>query len=142
MTKSEIIEKYGLQYYKDFRAREKENKRKRALGLIKKQKPINNITVKVTAKASDGITRDRLEEEEKIVARLQRRLEGWWSKQTSKPSRPFILIVEYGNLNKGTKTLNYKVELNQLNLQPDEIEKFKAGAAEVVRDFLSNYGID
>ena len=139
MTKSEIIEKYGLQYYKDFRAREKENKRQRALGLIKKQKPINNITVKVSAKASDGITRDRLEEEEKIVARLQRRLEGWWSKQSSKS---FILIVKYGNLNKGTKTLNYKVELNQLNLQPDEIEKFKSGAAEVVRDFLSNCGID
>ena len=133
MTKSEIIEKYGLQYYKDFRAREKEKKRQRALGLIKKQKPINDITVKVTAKASDGITRDRLEEEEKIVARLQRRLEGWWAKQTSKP---FILIVEYGNLNKGTKTLNYKVELNQLNLQPDEIEKFKAGAAEVIVDYL------
>ena len=135
MTKSEIIEKYGLQYYKDFRAREKEKKRQRALGLIKKQKPINNITVKVTAKASDGITRDRLEEEEKIVARLQRRLEGWWAKQTSKP---FILLVEYGNLNKGKKTLNYKVELNQLNLQPDEIEKFKSGASEIVNSFISS----
>lgn len=135
MTKSEIIEKYGLQYYKDFRAREKEKKRQRALGLIKKQKPINDITVKVTAKASDGITRDRLEEEEKIVARLQRRLEGWWAKQTSKP---FILLVEYGNLNKGKKTLNYKVELNQLNLQPDEIEKFKSGASEIVNSFISS----
>jgi hypothetical protein len=102
----------------------------------KKVKPINDITIKVSTKADLDIDlQERLEEQERITAKLQRRLNGWWSSQTEKR---FILIADYGNLDKGKNTLSYKIELTQLNLYKEEIDKFKEGAEQVTKDFLNN----
>lgn len=102
----------------------------------KKVKPINDVTIKVSTKADLDIDlQERLDEQEKIAAKLQRRLTGWWSSQTDKR---FILICDYGNLDKGKNTLSYKIELTQLNLSKEEIDKFKEGAEQVTIDFLNN----
>ena len=99
----------------------------------KKVREINDITVKVSTNANlDMDLQDRLYLQEKVAAKLQKRLKSWWSKQTNKR---FILVVDYGNLDKGKNTLSYKIQLTQLNLQPEEIEAFKKGAVEVAKDF-------
>ena len=102
----------------------------------KKVKEINNITVKVKTQADlDMELQDRLDMQDKIVAKLQRMLTNWWSHQTKKQ---FILIVDYGNLDKGKSTMNYKIELTQLCLDKETIDRFTDGVKEKVQDFLNN----
>ena len=106
----------------------------------KKVKPIDNITVKVPVSADTSIfILDRLGEQNRIISKLQRRLNGWWSKETDKR---FILVTDYGNLNKGKNTFSYKIELTQLNLDEETIAKFTEGVKTKVREFLDEYERD
>lgn len=102
---------------------------------IKKVKPINNITVKVSVTADTQTDiMDRLEEQERIVKKMQRHLISWWKSQTDKR---FILVCDYGNLDKYKNTFSYKVDLTQLNLDENTITAFKEGVTKQVEDFLS-----
>ena len=104
----------------------------------KKVKQINNITFKVKVKAELTMAlRDRLDYQDKIISKLQKELISWWSKQTDKR---FILIVDYGNLVKGTDNFSYKIDLTQLNLDKETIDRFKKGAEEKVFSYLKEFG--
>lgn len=102
---------------------------------IKKVKPINDITVKVSVTADTQTDiMDRLEEQEKIVQKMQRHLISWWKSQTDKR---FILVCDYGNLDKYKNTFSYKVDLTQLNLDENTITAFKEGVSKEIESFLS-----
>lgn len=106
----------------------------------KKVKPINNITVKVSVTADTGTDiMERLEEQEKIVQKMQRHLISWWKSQTDKR---FILVCDYGNLDKYKNTFSYKIDLTQLNLSQEEIDRFTEGVKTKVKVFLDNYERD
>lgn len=106
----------------------------------KKVEPIDNILVKVPVSADTNIfILDRLGEQNRIISKLQRRLNGWWSKETDKR---FILVTDYGNLDKGKNTFSYKIDLTQLNLSQEEIDRFTEGAKTVVKKFLDDYERD
>lgn len=106
----------------------------------KKVKPINNITVKVSVTAdTETDIMERLEEQERIVGKLQRHLISWWKSQTDKR---FILVCDYGNLDKYKNTFSYKVDLTQLNLSQEDIDRFTEGVKTKVREFLDSYGKD
>lgn len=108
----------------------------------KKVKPINDITVKVPVSADTNIfILDRLGEQNRIISKLQRRLNGWWSKETDNKKR-FILVTDYGNLDKGKNTFSYKIDLSQLNLSQEEIDRFTEGVKTKVREFLDDYEKD
>ena len=101
----------------------------------KKVKPINNITVKVSVTAdTETDIMERLEEQEKIVQKMQRHLIGWWKTHTDKR---FILVCDYGNMNMSNNTFKYKIDLTQLNLDEATISQFKEGVTKEVKDFLS-----
>lgn len=97
-------------------------------------KIINNITVKVSAKADmDVELHDRLEEQERFAKGLQKHLNKWWKTQTDKK---FILIVDYGNLAKCTTNFSYKVELTQLKMDDETIERFKTGVEKIIKEWV------
>lgn len=101
----------------------------------KKVKPINNITVKVSVTAdTETDIMERLEEQERIVGKLQRHLISWWKSQTDKR---FILVCDYGNMNMVTHIISWKIDLSQLNLDENTITAFKEGVTKQVEDFLS-----
>lgn len=107
---------------------------------IKKVKPINNITVKISVTADMGTDRgDRLEEQDKIVQKMQRHLISWWKSQTDKS---FILVCDYGNLVRNKNTFSYKINLTQLNLKQEEIDRFTQGVKTKVKIFLDDYERD
>lgn len=138
MRKEEFIRRYGEEAYKEHLKMKSEDTKRRKLGLphIKKTKPINNITVKVTVEADlETNLIDRLEQQEAIASKLQKRLKDWWKKQTDKK---FIIVVEYGNLDKLKSTLSYKIELTQLNLHEEEISMFKVGVGTITREIIDN----
>ena len=122
------------EYYKNNGQLYKENRLRRSMGLPPiKSKPINECAFIVEAKALDIDIAERLEEQDKIASRLQRKITGWWEKNTDKQS---IIIVTPKNICMKTKTIRYIVELYQLNLQAEDIEKFKDGAEKIVKDQL------
>lgn len=93
----------------------------------KQRQPIDNISFKISIDAEKDMDMDifeRLEMHTNRVAQMQRDLNLWWKAQTSKP---FILIVNLGSLNKQKKRIKYEIDLTQLNLSDEEIEMFKTG---------------
>ena len=144
MNKKEFISRYGEEAYKEHRRKMRVNKRRKKMGLpsLKKSEPVNNITVKVCSEIdADMNIVDRLEEQERIAAKLQRRLISWWKSQTDKPNR-FILVCDYSNANLSKNTICYKIELTQLNLDEETIAKFTEGVKTKVREFLDEYERD
>ncbi|MBO7734375.1 MAG: hypothetical protein J6S67_17555 [Methanobrevibacter sp.] len=138
MNKEQYIARYGEEAYKLYL----QNRKRKRDGLppIKKNKPVNNITVKVCAEANmDMSLEDRLEEQNKIAAKLQRRLSGWWAHETDKR---FILVTDYSNIKLSTRTICYKIDLTQLNLDEETIAKFTEGVKTKVKEFLDSYGKD
>lgn len=134
MRKDEFIARYGLEAYKEYLRKCRDRKRRAKRGLLPIVEPTNNVTVKVSVYANlEASLADRLEEQDNIAAKLQKRLKDWWKKQTTKS---FILVVDYGNLDKLKNTYSYKIELTQLNLQENEISQFKVGAATITREIL------
>ena len=106
----------------------------------KKVKPINNIMAKVPVSADTKVDiMDRLGEQDKIVGKLQKHLISWWKTQTDKR---FIIVVDYGNLGKYKNIFNYKIELTQLNLNQEEIDRFTQGVKTKVKIFLDDYERD
>ena len=96
--------------------------------------------MKISVTADMEIDReDRLEEQERIVAKLQRHLISWWKSQTDKR---FILVCDYGNLVKHKNTFSYKINLTQLNLNQEEIDRFTRGVKTKVKVFLDDYERD
>ena len=135
MDKKTYIQHYGEQSYDEFLKKCRAGKKRKKNG-FPSYKPVNNVTVKVKAKGStDMIVADRLEEQQKIASRLQKYLTGWWKKQTDKS---FILIVDYGNLDKYKNTFSYKIELTQLDLKEETIALFKEGVTKEVEEYLKN----
>ena len=138
MDKKTYIARYGEVAYNEHRRKMRVNKRRKKMGLpsLKKSEPVNNITVKVCSEIdADMNIVDRLEEQERIAAKLQRRLIGWWKSQT--PNR-FILVCDYSNANLSKNTICYKVELTQLNLNQEEIDRFTEGVTKEVEEYLKN----
>lgn len=139
MDKKTYIARYGEVAYNEHRRKMRVNKRRKKMGLpsLKKSEPVNNITVKVCSEIdADMNIVDRLEEQERIAAKLQRRLIGWWKSQT--PNR-FILVCDYSNANLSKNTICYKVELTQLNLDESTISTFKEGVKKQVEEYLSHW---
>ena len=102
---------------------------------LKKTKPINNITVKVKANADLSIPiPDRIAEQEKVAWKLQRRLASYWKSKTTKP---FILVVDSGNVVSGTTSFSYRINLTQLDLKEEEIKAFQDGVVKEANDFLN-----
>lgn len=66
----------------------------------------------------------RTEAAEKEAARLQKKLRYWWSKQTTKP---FILVVTAGNKVMDKMEMTFLIDLTQLGLDEETVEKFKEG---------------
>lgn len=140
MNKKEFISRYGEEGYKKYLMKCSASKKRKKSGLEPIKKPINDITVKVCSEIDvDMNIMDRLEEQERIAAKLQRRLIGWWKSQT--PNR-FILVCDYSNANLSSNTICYKVDLTQLNLSQEEIDRFTEGVKTKVREFLDNYEKD
>ena len=140
MNKKEFISRYGEEGYKKYLMKCSASKKRKKSGLEPIKKPINDITVKVCSEIDvDMNIMDRLEEQERIAAKLQRRLIGWWKSQT--PNR-FILVCDYSNANLSSNTICYKVDLTQLNLSQEEIDRFTEGVETKVREFLDDYERD
>lgn len=140
MNKKEFISRYGEEGYKKYLMKCSASKKRKKSGLEPIKKPINDITVKVCSEIDvDMNVMDRLEEQERIAAKLQRRLIGWWSHETNKR---FIIVCDYSNANLSNNTICYKVDLTQLNLSQEEIDRFTEGVKTKVREFLDSYGKD
>ena len=140
MNKKEFISRYGEDGYKKYLMKCSASKKRKRSGLEPIKKPVNDITVKVCSEIDvDMNIMDRLEEQERIAAKLQRRLIGWWKSQT--PNR-FILVCDYSNANLSSNTICYKVDLTQLNLSQEEIDRFTEGVETKVREFLDDYERD
>ena len=137
MNKKEFISRYGEEAYKNYLMKCSASKKRKKSGLEPIKKPINDITVKVCSEIDvDMNIMDRLEEQERIVKKMQRHLISWWKSQT--PNR-FILVCDYSNANLSTNTICYKIELTQLNLDEATISQFKEGVTKQVKDFLSHW---
>lgn len=138
MDKKTYIARYGEVAYNEHRRKMRVNKRRKKMGLpsLKKSEPVNNITVKVCSEIdADMNIVDRLEEQERIAAKLQRRLIGWWKSQTT---NRFILVCDYSNANLSKNTICYKIELTQLDLKEETIALFKEGVTKEVEEYLKN----
>lgn len=135
MDKKTYIEHYSEDSYKEYLKKCREGKKRKKKG-FPSYKPVNNVTVKVSTIADmDMLIPDRLEEQQKIASKLQKHLTSWWKKQTDKS---FILIVDYGNLDKYKNTFSYKIELTQLDLKEETIALFKEGVTKEVEEYLKN----
>ena len=108
----------------------------------KKVKIIDNIDVNIEVPIEPIIPKaddwkeydDRMEEYKKITATLQKKLRSWWSGETT--SR-FILVCTQNNKKKLDDKYSVKVELTQLNLDKDTIDRFKEGAKRIVNLYFS-----
>ena len=133
MDKKTYIQHYGEQSYDEFLKKCRAGKKRKKNG-FPSYKPVNNVTVKVKTKGNmDILLIDRLEEQQKIASRLQKYLTCWWKKQTD---RKFILIVDYGNIDKSNNILSYKIELTQLDLKEEEIRVFQEGVVKETEEYL------
>ena len=134
MDKAHYIARYGEEGYKEYLKKCGKTKKRQREG-YPSFKPVNDVTVKVSVQADlDMDQYERLEQQEKIGGKLQRRLIGWWKSKTTKP---FILVVDCGNLDKGTSHFSYKINLTQLDLKEEEIKAFQDGVVKEANDFLN-----
>ena len=111
------------------------------MGYYKKKKkpPIDNISVSVDLPVQIVLRSEDwreyladLEVHKEIIAKLQKTLRTWWRKQTTEP---FILVVVQNGKAKIQKKFRVRVELTQLNLKPETIEKFTEGVKEIINSF-------
>lgn len=80
---------------------------------------------------------DRVDSENKMAAYIQKELRNWWKKQNGE--RPFILIVEAGNVVDRAPYFPFKIELTQLSMTEEEQENFKTLCAEKTREIIEEY---
>lgn len=127
MTQKEKIERYGIDKVNEWKERERENSRRKRMGLppLDKMKKVvttneTNYRIKVTSKAESKF--NRMEEIAAVERKVQRELTTLWSAISK---RPFILISSSGNLNVRTNKYDIKIELYMLNLTKEEINQFK-----------------
>lgn len=80
---------------------------------------------------------DRVDSENKMAAYIQKELRKWWRKQNGE--RPFILIVEAGNVVNRAAFFPFKIELTQLSMTEEEQENFKTLCAEKTREIINQY---
>lgn len=80
---------------------------------------------------------DRNEYENRMAAYLQKKLRNWWKKQNGE--RPFILIVEAGNVVDRAPFFPFKIELTQLSMTEEQQENFKTLCAEKTREIIEEY---
>ncbi|MBQ2176189.1 MAG: hypothetical protein II453_14380 [Alphaproteobacteria bacterium] len=80
---------------------------------------------------------DRVDSENKMAAYIQKELRNWWKKHNNE--RPFILIVEAGNVVDRAPFFPFKIELTQLNQTEEEQENFKTLCAEKTREIIEEY---
>lgn len=80
---------------------------------------------------------DRVNDENKMAAYIQKELRNWWKKQNGE--RPFILIVEAGNVVNRAAFFPFRIELTQLNQTEEEQENFKTLCAEKTREIIEEY---
>lgn len=128
MTQQEKIERYGIDKVNEWKERERENSRRKRMGLppLDKMKKVvttneTKYKIKVTSKAENKI--NRMDEIAAVERKVQRELTTLWSVIAK---RQFILICSSGNLNVKSNKFDIKVELYMLNLTKEEIDEFKA----------------
>ena len=82
---------------------------------------------------------DRVNDENKMAAHIQKELRNWWKKNNG--GKPFILIVEAGNVVNHNAFFPFHIELTQLSMTEEEQEEFKtlcsAKTMEIIQDYLS-----
>ena len=142
MKKEEFIERYGEEKYKEKIRKYSENRRKRHMG-IGGSYPVDevNFTADVIIGKDDESKSEqlrRLSDEEKLAGKIQRHLEGWWSRQTKK-QKQFILIVDAGNKTKLGDSFKLKISLNQLRMSEETVKAFKTGAAAEILKYISEW---
>lgn len=138
MTQQEKIERYGIEKVKEWAEREKENKRRKRMGLpplgrmkndrlkndrLKKEITVNETRyrIKVTSKAESKA--NRMDEIAVVERKVQRELTTLW---LGLAKRQFILIATCGKLNARTNKYDIKLDLYMLNLTNEEIDQFKS----------------
>ncbi len=80
---------------------------------------------------------DRVDSENKMAAYIQKELRNWWKKQNGE--RPFILIVEAGNVVNRAAFFPFRIELTQLNMTEEKQEEFKTLCTEKTREIIEEY---
>ena len=127
MTQKEKIERYGIDKVNEWKERERENSRRKRMGLppLDKMKKVvttneTRYKIKVTSKAENKF--NRMDEIAAVERKVQRELTTLWS---GIAKRQFILICNSGNLNVKSNKFDIKVELYMLNLTKEEIDQFK-----------------
>lgn len=80
---------------------------------------------------------DRVNDENKMAAYIQKELRNWWKKQNGE--RPFILIVEAGNVVNRASYFPFIIEKTELNQTEEEQENFKTLCAEKTREIIEEY---
>lgn len=127
MTQQEKIERYGIDKVNEWKERERENGRRKRMGLppldrMKKEITVNETRyrIKVTSKAESKFK--RMDEIASVERKVQRELTTLWSRLAA---RQFILIATCGNLNVRTNKYDIKLDLYMLNLTKEEIDQFK-----------------
>lgn len=81
---------------------------------------------------------DRVNDENKMAAYIQKELRNWWKKHTKEKS-PFILIVEAGNVVNRASYFPFIIEKTELNQTEEEQENFKTLCAEKTREIIEEY---
>ena len=124
---------------KEDNRRYRENMRRKAIGLPPiRKKVINDYTVTLpipipTIEHRKGYIKyeEMTMALDRIADRLQKRMKKEWARISSKP---FIIIVQPGNKVKGEEKMNFKIELDQLNLDKETMDMFKAVCEKIHKD--------
>lgn len=72
--------------------------------------------------------------ENKMAAYIQKELRNWWKKNNG--GKPFILIVEAGNVVNRASFFPFHLELTQLSMTEEEQENFKTAVVEKVNKIM------
>lgn len=141
MTVQAYREKYGAEAYGEYLNRLYENRKRKAEGLplLKKRRRKDEISVK-RVKPFPVFDTEGMEKWEIAAAIreigdnyaevLQKALRKLWARYSTKQN---IIIVTSSGKIKGKDELKFVFELYQLDLQDDEIEKFKEFVDEVIK---------
>lgn len=80
---------------------------------------------------------DRVNDENKMAAYIQKELRNWWKKNNG--GKPFILIVEAGNVVNRNPFFPFHIELTQLSMTEEEQENFKTLCAAKTKEIIEEY---
>lgn len=141
MNIKEYREKYGVEAYGEYLNRLYENRKRKAEGLplLKKRRRKDDISVKRVKPFpvfdTEGMNTWEIaaairEICDNYAEVLQKRLRKLWVRYSTKQN---IIIVESRGKIRGKDELKFVFELYQLDLQDDEIEKFKEFVDEVIK---------